>query len=179
MSEPNDDDLFKGPTLDADGKLENRFAKVESPAPATDEPLELAERAPKVVEERVEQFREVPRQRRSGALMVVVGALVLGLAALAGFMVFKPSLPVPDGVHEVPLLRELLGPRELPPLIISSEPSGATISVDGTVLGQTPWAGENRWVGEPKVVLQLNGFRAWEGKLTGGKAQTLDVRLKK
>lgn len=188
VSDPRDDELFKGPTLDANGRLENRFEKVEAPAPLpapppAEETLELAERGPKVHEPRIENFRDdpAPVKQRSGALKLVIGLLVLAVAAGVAFVVLQPKLelPIPDGVREVGIVREVLRPPDAAPVIITSEPAGATITIGDTVVGQTPWAGENRWIGETKVVLQLKGFRVWEGQLTGGKAITVDAQLKR
>lgn len=183
VSDPRDDELFKGPTLDAEGRLENRFAKVEAPAPAPEAPLELAERAPKVVEPRIETFRDdpVPQRRRSGALKFVIATLVLALVAGVAFVVLQPKLDlsIPEGVREVGFVQEALRPPDAAPLVIMSDPPGATITIGDTVVGQTPWAGENRWVGETKLVLQLKGFRVWEGKLTEGKPLTVDAKLKR
>jgi len=186
VSDPRDDELFKGPTLDANGRLENRFDKVEAPAPvpaspSPEAPLELAERGPKVYEPRIEQFRDdpAPPRRRTGALKFVIGALVLALVAGVAFVVIQPKLdlPIPEGVREVGLVQEALRPPDAAPLVIMSDPPGATITIGGTVVGETPWAGENRWLGETKLVLQLKGFRVWEAKLTEGKPLTVDAKL--
>lgn len=177
------DEILDGPAaLGADGRLEQRFGHMEPPGgpPREDEKLELAEVAPPVIEPRIERFRdEPPRPSRSWAIKVVVGALLVGVAALGLLVVFKPRLdvPIPDGVRESGLLEQL--GKDRPPIIISSEPSGANIVIGGKTVGQTPWAGENLWAGDTPVVLQLTGFRRWEGQIKGGQPVTLDIRLKK
>lgn len=186
MSDPNErDELSRGPSLSPDGRLEGRIERVEPPPALTslaEAPLELETRAPKAIEARVERYREDLRARnaKGGALKLVVGLVALALIGLAALLRFQPDLrrELPDGVRESTLLEGLLRAPDAPPVIISSTPPGADIHIGGKIVGQTPWAGENRWTGETKVVLQLAGYRKWEGKLNGGKAETLDVRLK-
>lgn len=185
----NDDDLFKGPTLDASGRLE-RFDKVEKPvplplAPATkdDAPLELAERGPRKYEPRVEQFRQLPPsktdRRRRTALIAVVLLLLLGVGGFAAFALFRPRLgDLPDGVTESSFFRQLNSGEPIP-IIITSTPSGAKLTIGTTVVGETPWAGENVWQGKTRVRLQAPGYKTWEGQLEGHKPVTLDIELKK
>jgi hypothetical protein len=191
------DELFQGPSLDASGRLEGRLNNVEPnlelndvalrPAPAQEERLELEARHVAPVEERIENFRpNVPLpadQKRSGAMKFVLGALLLGLLALGGSLYFKPHLElprdVPDGVHPSGFLDELTAGTDAPPIIISSTPTGATIIIGTKEVGQTPWAGENRWVGQTPVTLKLGGYKTWVGKLEGGEPQTLDITLKR
>ena len=182
MTDPKDDDeLQKGPVLGADGTLEQRIARVEQPLPPAEERFELTERGPRVVKEHIETFRdEAPPAPRRGALKVVIALVAVGATALVALMVFKPRLETPPemGVQASSLLNEALS-GDAAPLIISSTPTGATVFIDGKERGQTPWAGDNRWVGETALVLQLPGYRPWEGKLKGGEPQTLDIKLKK
>lgn len=181
--EQDRDEILDGPAaLGADGRLEQRFGHMEPTGgpPHEEEKLELAEVAPPVIEPRIERFRDDPPGRsRSWAIKVVIGALVVGLAALGAFVRFRPELqgPIADGVRESGLLDQLGAER--PPILISSEPAGATILIGGKNIGQTPWAGENLWAGDTPVVLQLAGFKRWEGKIKGGQPVTLDIRLKK
>ncbi len=184
MIDPKDDDeLQKGPVLGADGTLEQRLARVEQPLPPAAETLELADRAPKVVEERIECFRDEPPAPapRRWPLKLVVALVALGAIALAALTVFKPNLETPPamGVQVTSMLNEAISGQAAPPIIISSTPTGATVFIDGQKRGQTPWAGDNRWVGETSVALKLAGYRPWEGKLRGGEPQTLDIQLKK
>ncbi len=187
------DELFGGPSLDANGRLEGRLNNVElnnvalPPAPAQEERPELEARHVAPVEERIENFRpNVPLpadQKRSGAMKFVLGAMLLGVLALGGFLYFKPHLELPrnvsDGVHPSGFLDELTAGTDAPPIIISSTPTGATITIGTKEVGQTPWAGENRWVGQTAVTIKLRGYKTWEGKLEGGEPQTLDITLKR
>lgn len=148
-----------------------------------DEVIELTDRAPKVVEERIETFRDEPAPPAAPAwpLKLVVALGAVGAIALVALMVFKPKLETPPsiGVQVTSALNEAIAGEAAPPLIISSVPTGATVFINGNELGQTPWAGDNRWVGEPDLVIKLPGYRSWEGKLKGGAPQTLDIKLKK
>lgn len=186
----NDDELFKGPTLSADGRLE-RFDKVEKavplptgPVPRQDEPpLELASRQPKKVEARVEQFRQMPpsavEKRRRGAMIAVVVLLVMGIGGFAAFALFRPRLSdLPFGVSETSLFDQLNSGEPIP-VIISSTPTGAKLTIGTTVVGETPWAGENTWQGKTRVRLEAPGYKPWEGQLDGQKPITLDIELKK
>lgn len=186
-----DDEIFKGPaTLGSDGRLEQRLERVEAagagpdvPRLASDEELELAPKAPRAIEARVETYRTElhARARRPWAIWLVIAALALGVAALGALLHFKPKLDLEslDGVRESTLLDALTAGGESPPIIVSSTPTGATILIGGKAVGETPWAGENRWRGETLIVLKLAGYQPWEGKLKGGQPLTLDIRLKK
>ena len=186
-----DDEIFKGPaTLGSDGRLKQRLERVEAagagpdaPRLGSEEKIELAPRAPRAIEARVETYRAELRARspRSWAIKLVIAALVLGVAALGALLHFKPKLDLQslDGAREATLLDELAAGGESPPIIVSSTPTGATILIGGKSVGETPWAGENQWRGETLIVLKLKGYQPWEGKLKGGQPLTLDIRLKK
>jgi hypothetical protein len=187
----NDDELFKGPTLNAEGRLE-RFDMVEkavplptAPAPGNDEPppLEIADRQPKKFEPRVEQFRELPPspvdRRRRQAVIAFVVLLVLGVAGFAAFAAFRPRLhDLPFGVSESSLFDQLNSGEPIP-VIISSTPTGAKLTIGTTLVGETPWAGENSWQGKTPVRLEAPGYKTWEGQIDGQKPVTLDIELKK
>jgi hypothetical protein len=178
------DELFQGPSLDASGRLEGRFNNVEAPPPPQEERIELDARPRAPVEDRMQTYRAEAQKRseRPWALKLVVGAMLLGLIALGAFLYFKPKIDlpgVPDGVRPIGILDELTASPDAPPIIISSTPTGATITIGNKTVGQTPWAGENRWVGQTTVSLKLPGYKTWEGKLEGGEPKTLDITLKK
>ena len=190
MTDPTDpDEILKGPAaLSAEGNLEQRMAKVEPAGAPPDperpsEPIELAERAPPAIQERVDRYRAELRARssRPWALKLVIASLVLGVGGLAALLHFKPKLELPtvEGVRDATLLDELGAGGEHQPIIISSTPTGATIVIGGKTVGETPWAGENTWTGETSLILQFPGYRPWQGKLKGGQPQTLDIRLKR
>lgn len=186
VTEPDDDDLLRnGPSLSADGHLEGRFGAeepppAEGPPPPAEAPLELAPRAPKPVEEPVELPREVPRagNRRPGALKAVVALIALAVVGAVALLRLQPRLhrELPDGVRSSTLLDELLR-SDAPPIIITSEPPGAVITIDGEPIGQTPWAGQNRWTGTARVALRLSGYAVWEGTLNGGTEERIAAEL--
>lgn len=182
------DELMQGgPSLDASGRLEGRFNNVEArPAepPPQEERFELEARPRAPVEARMQTYRAelAARGERPWALKLMLGAMLVGVLALGAFLHFKPKLELPempDGVRPSGILDELTAGAEAAPVIISSTPTGATITIGGKTVGQTPWAGENRWAGQPAVTLKLPGYKTWEGKLEGGEPQTLDITLRK
>lgn len=196
VSDPNSndeggDELLKGPSMGADGRLE-RFSRMEEPVklpttpglrPAEEPPLELEKVAPKKFEPRIEVFRELPPsrevRRRSTALKAVVALLVLGVGLGAAFLVFRPRVSeLPFGVSESGLLQQLNSGDPVP-LIISSEPAGAQVVIDGVKVGETPWAGENKWEKTTRITVTLPGYKRWEGQLTPHQPLTLDLQLKK
>jgi hypothetical protein len=180
------DELLGGPSMDASGRLEGRFNNVEPPAaaPPQEERLELDARPRAPVEDRMQTYRAEAKARasRPWALKLVAAAMICGLLALGAFLYFKPKLElpaVPDGVRPSGMIDELTAGADAAPIIISSTPTGATITIGGKTVGQTPWAGENHWVGQTAVTLKVPGYKTWEGKLEGGEPQTLDITLRK
>ncbi|MFZ5446120.1 MAG: PEGA domain-containing protein [Myxococcota bacterium] len=191
MSEPEekDDLLSDGPSLSADGRLQQRLEAVEPPPaippPAVDAPLELAERtasasrAPEIADFRPDA--PPPRRARPLAARLVLGLVAIALGALIVLLLLQPQLVAhrsPDGVSE-PTVLEKLNLGERAPVLIESSPPGAKLTIDGEVVGETPWAGDNRWSGTVPVRLEAPGYRPWEGTLEGGKSVTLNARLKK
>ncbi|ATB27739.1 serine/threonine protein kinase [Melittangium boletus] len=110
----------------------------------------------------------------------------LGLALGAGLLLLLGSgavwLAVP-GVR--PLLSRMNrtvdpGPQQVFTLSISSEPSGATVFVDGTEVGTTPLFVDNLYPAQDiPVRLTLKGYKPWKGSFKGGETATLQVRLKR
>jgi hypothetical protein len=185
VSQPDEEDeILKGPALTPDGRLEERMDRVEPAFGQPAEPkLELAEVAPKKFEPRIENFRDAPVKRTSGATKAVFALVALGIVLAVGLVVFKPNLDfvtrdLPTGVTEGSLLGDLeLSGHE--PVIVSSTPTGASVSIGGKVVGVTPWAGDNVWRGTVPVVIDAKGYQRWKGQLVGGKPQTLDVTLRR
>lgn len=176
VTEPTDPDgLYDGPTLNADGQLEKRISAVEPPTPEPVPELQLREAPPPPLEPPPEP---APRAPTSPALKIVVALFVVGTGIFGAVLYFKPHIPVPDGVREGTLL-DAIGPAANGHVIISSQPAGAAIFIDGENVGVTPWATDNRWSGEVKVKLVARGYKAWESTFVGGTNQTLDVQLKR
>lgn len=167
-----------GASLSADGHLEGRpGAAAEAPPGPEDAPLELVERGPKVFEPRVETFREPP-PARPGRRRFALPALLLGLS-LVGLAAAWALWPrgVQHGVREAGLAERLLGGR--PPVLITSEPPGARITVGGAAVGQTPWAGDNAWLGRQEVVLTLEGYAPFRATLDGAQEVRIEARLRR
>ncbi len=63
---------------------------------------------------------------------------------------------------------------------IASEPSGATVRIDGTPVGQTPFADPKMKTGTHRVEVVKEGFEPWSGTLTvqAGKRARVDARLR-
>jgi serine/threonine-protein kinase len=65
-------------------------------------------------------------------------------------------------------------------LTIRSEPSGATVSIDGAELGTTPLVMDNIYPAQSiPVRLSLPGHKPWKGTFTGGQSATVEARLEK
>lgn len=155
-----------GPVLRADGVVEGKpVLPSSSPPPAApDAPLELAERSPPVpAEPRVAWFQAPTRSR---AWLVAVMVLV-GLAIAAVAMKVRPSAPV-----RLPVLAG-------PPVVITSEPPGATIEAGGTVLGTTPWAGDNPFILDTQVTLTMPGYRPQTATIPGAREAHLSLQLRR
>jgi TonB family protein len=63
---------------------------------------------------------------------------------------------------------------------ISSDPPGATVRVDGTPVGQTPFSDARLKPGSHRVELTREGFEPWSGAITvlAGKKARVDARLR-
>lgn len=201
---PADGDWEPTAALDASGRLVRPdppapelpgYGEELAPPPSDDAPLELAAPDPRERSHRppaappVEEYQPLPgryapppRRRVFGVLVVLL--MLAGLGTLAA-LVLTGSEPVqgivPRGVvpRDLPLPRGLQA--ELAPLIIDSEPPGATVFVNGTELGQTPLAMENSYPAGKKarVRLVLRGYRPWTGSFEGGREVTLRATLRR
>lgn len=178
-----DDQAPEGPpspvVLTADGKLEGRERPAELPRVA-DAPIELNPIGPKKATyvEPGPYRPEPPDPRRRRALLLVVIAAATGVLLLGAGLAL--GLAAPSSYVRPNYLEKVLpAPTALPPLVIDSEPPGATISVNGKVLGQTPWAGENQWVGDNELVVSAPGFAPWRKKFHGRKELHFNVTLKR
>ena len=142
------------------------------------EPLELAERAPR---QEVDVFAladaEASRLRRRKLLGRVATTLaLLVVVGGAGVLVMRSGLRLSDVLDRLP---GRSGQQFL--LSVDSEPSGATVSVNGTELGTTPLVMDNTWPRGREIPMKvtLPGYKPWTGTFTGGKAESLDIRLRR
>ena len=194
-----------GPSLDASGQLVGRTApaapsppaRVPTPAPlltvaedfhasaeesrpvfhtSAEEPLELAERAPR---SGVDAFAladaEASRLRwRRRLSRVAVTLVLLVLAGGAGVLLMRSGLRFSEVLAWLPL-----GSRQPALLSIQSEPAGATVSVEDTVLGTTPLVMDNTYPRGREIPMKvtLPGYKPWKGSFTGGQPESLDIRL--
>ncbi|MBL8954263.1 MAG: PEGA domain-containing protein [Myxococcaceae bacterium] len=170
------------PALDASGRVvakatapgtEVPTAAFEPPKAAEGE-LELARparRPPNEWSEPAPYRDEVARPRSRAGVIAVAVLAVLGLAAVGAFM-FVPTLQ-----------RKL--PVDLPlgmakgSLVVTSTPEGASVVVDGKVVGTTPFAADNRWSGRPKLELRLAGYETFRDSFEGNTNQSIAATLKK
>lgn len=192
VTDPKSDDdapeLLSGPSLGADGRME-RFDKVEPAVPVASQarsqkPLELEPVAPPPIQARVDRYRDEldtrAQRSRSAALKFVIALLVIAIGGAAVLIVVKPklTLPSPDGVRE-PSIIDQLNVGERSPMIISSTPTGAKVIISGETVGETPWAGDNRWIGKTKLRIYVDGYKPWDGEFDGDRPVTLDIKLKR
>ncbi len=174
-----DDEGFDltGPALDASGNVDGRGrlapvgpAPPRAPRPWA-EPLELEPRPPRAETDYVPPPPPPkPRQPSGGE---GAGRLLLWLLVLAGLGA--------GGWYY--FLKDKQPPAHTPVavvVLISSEPSGAAVSVEGTPVGVTPWAADNTWgPGPVNVTITHPGYRPWNGSFPGGRPARLEARLQR
>jgi eukaryotic-like serine/threonine-protein kinase len=179
---------YSGRTLDADGNLDapapapvapRSPSRISRPLPPRKE-LELEER-PKAPPLELEARSAKPEADyvpppKARALAPVQGPslapwlalLVLAALAAAGwyYLLGKPKVPPRAPVAVV--------------VLITSEPTGAQVSVEGSPVGVTPWAADNTWAKGPvNVTLTAPGYRPWTGTFSGGRPARLEAHLQK
>jgi eukaryotic-like serine/threonine-protein kinase len=177
MSGPDQDDerfTFTGPSLDADGKLSQRtpagerMQRIEraSPAPRRPEALELEERPARADTDYVPAPPPPPVRIPTRVPWLLVFTVLLAAALAVGYLARgrpRSQRPLPS-----------------PVVFITSEPPGATVRVEGTEVGTTPWAADNAWgPGAVHVELSRAGYRTWSGTFGGGAPARIEVRLQK
>jgi serine/threonine-protein kinase len=133
--------------------------------------LELEARAPRTEDTPHWEFEPVApsRPKRRWGLAVAL----LGIAAvLAGGVLFVWPR------YEFQVKHALGFPTPL--LSIHSEPSGATVLVDGVEVGVTPIAMDNLYPSRSITVqLKLKGYRPWTGTFMGGRKADVEAELKR
>jgi hypothetical protein len=180
---------FTGGSLDADGNFKS---PVPAPAPAASRPsrvsrprpppqpleleerpkapaLELEARAPRPEADFVPPPpARAPANIHGGSLTPWLAlVLVAGLAA-GGWYYFLGKTKVPTRAPVAVVV------------LITSEPTGAQVSVEGSPMGVTPWAADNTWSKGPvNVTLTAPGYRPWTGTFSGGRPARLEARLQK
>lgn len=133
--------------------------------------LELEERAPKAASTPHWEFEPAttPRPRRRWGLAVALFGIAAVLAA--GVLFLWPR-------YGTQVMHALGAPTEV--LSIRSEPSGATVLVDGVEIGVTPMAIDNTYPPRSvSVQLKLKGYRPWTGSFMGGRKADVDAELKR
>ncbi|NBD09045.1 protein kinase domain-containing protein [Corallococcus silvisoli] len=132
--------------------------------------LELEARAPRPEGTSWELEPPVsPRPRRRWGVAVALFGVAAVLAA--GALFAWPR-------YERQVLQALGVPTAL--VSIRSEPSGATVFVDGVQVGVTPLVMDNIYpVRAVPVQLKLRGYRPWTGSFMGGKKADVDAELKR
>jgi tetratricopeptide (TPR) repeat protein len=81
-------------------------------------------------------------------------------------------------LQRIAVLEQTLADQGLRQLTVSSEPSGAAVSIDGAAVGNTPWTGEIA-PGRHRIRISLKGYAPLVRMvdLAGTRARDLDFRL--
>jgi hypothetical protein len=182
-----------GPELDPSGKLVGEAKRtvvarpvkaepspavpsVESPTPGSQR-SGWSETASPPVPEAAPYEDEAPAPKRSRAPVgAMVGVLVL--LGLGGAMVWYGQSVIKSVTSKLSA-RLPTPPAQM--LSVSSEPSGATVRINGSTVGQTPLFMDNLYPAdrEAKVEIVLKGHRTWTGTLRGGEPVHIEADLVK
>jgi eukaryotic-like serine/threonine-protein kinase len=178
---------FSGKTLDADGNLASPSGAPPLPPPSPPartrirhEELELEERPlapPPELEARAPRpeadylpppgpARPKPSAPSAGPWLALLVVVALGAA---GWYYFFGQSKAPPPRAPIAVV-----------VFITSEPTGAEVSVEGSPVGVTPWAADNIWdKGPVNVTLTAPGYRPWTGTFPGGRPARLAVHLQR
>lgn len=125
-------------------------------------------------------YRPQSRQTPRWVPLVLVGFVVAGFVIAAVTMGVTPAKParvpelkLPAVVHDA--LPVLAGP----PVVIDSDPPGATVRAADQVLGVTPWAGNNPYLTDTELTISLPGYQPKKVVLPGAKESHLSVALRR
>lgn len=175
-----------GPVLSAEGVVEGREAPRVIPPPAApvaavpEEPLELARRPQPRGYVAPTAYRPDLTPSRRWVPVVLIGMVVAGVGIALAAMVISPASPPKVPSIELPgLLRDALPEMSGPPIIITSEPPGATIRSAAGELGKTPWAGNNPFLLDTELTISMSGFQSRKVMLRGASEAQLNVTLKR
>ncbi len=182
MTDPKDSGEWplKGPALDESGKLVGQKPAVPAPrpslsAPKREEPLELdlsKKVPPSGAWSEPAPYRDDYKAplKRIAALKAAAALAALALVALGVFMLF-PRLQ-----RDIPWRLPGGASRSL---LITSDPSGADVRINGGVVGQTPFAADNHWVGHVQVEVRMEGFDVFRDTFEGSHETHIVAKLKK
>jgi hypothetical protein len=169
------------PALRADGTLEGRpqvTGGSATPEPTPEAPLELARQPPQ--QTFGAQTTSQPHPTPSGRWVPVflIGLVLLGLGIAVTAMMLKPgSVPRVPAAALPQRLRDVLPEFSGPPIVITSEPPGATIRSSDAELGTTPWAGNNPFLIDTEVTVSLSGYQSRKVMLPGASEAHVNVHL--
>jgi hypothetical protein len=118
-----------------------------------------------------EDLTPMPARPRRGvwlAVKVALALILLGGAALY-VVVARPQA-----------LTSLVA-RPAPTIEIRSRPNGATVQINGELVGTTPLVRENLYPTDRDTEIQVShrGYKTWTWKFRGGKSFSLDVELRR
>ena len=109
---------------------------------------------------------------------MLIGLVLAGVAIAVTAMVIRPASAPRIPTIELPEpLRDALPELAGPPIVITSEPSGATIRAGTLELGKTPWAGNNPFLLDTEVTISLNGYQTRKVTLRGASEARLNLTL--
>ncbi|MDP1914832.1 MAG: PEGA domain-containing protein [Myxococcales bacterium] len=184
-SDGSQPELLGGPSLRADGTVEGRPAPAAAPTPApaaravaAEPTLELARKPqPRGYVAPTAYRPDLTPSRRW--VPIVLGGLVLsGVGIAVTAMVIKPASAPRIPTIELPeQLRDALPELSGPPIVITSEPPGATIRAGALELGKTPWAGNNPFLLDTEVTISLSGYQTRKVMLRGASEAHLNLTL--
>jgi eukaryotic-like serine/threonine-protein kinase len=151
--------------------LAARSSVLSTPAEA----LELEQRGPR--EETLwDPKARFPWGRWVVRLGVVAGLVVGGIMAWPHLQRMLPSAQrlVRDAMRERP-------PATPAPLIVTSQPDGARVRINGEERGTTPLVMDNDFPPGAEVSMEvtLPGYKPWKGTFTGSAPAQFDLRLQK
>ncbi len=177
-------ELLGGPSLRADGTVEGRPAPAApAPAPpvqaaAPEAPLELARKPQPRGYVAPTAYRPDLTPSRRWVPVVLIGVVLTGVGIAVTAMVIRPaSAPRIPSIELPDQLRDALPELSGPPIVITSEPPGATIRAGALELGKTPWAGNNPFLLDTEVTLTLNGYQTRKVMLRGATEARLNLTL--
>ncbi|MCP3103766.1 protein kinase [Myxococcus sp. K15C18031901] len=167
-------DLPASPTLSLADSVAAMAAHSTAPSvsSAGADDLQLEERAP-----RPESDWDAPVSTRRPWGRYAVALLGVALA-VGGSVWLWPHRHTVSGRLMASMDRPMA--MAAPVLMLLSEPTGATVLVDGKSVGTTPLALDNLYPeGTVPVQVKLKGYRTWQGTFPGGQATRLEVKLQR